>query len=152
MISILRPLTPPLALISSAAICAPCRMAWPTMADCSLITPILIGPSSAARAGEGAADRASEPVSTAAHGKRRQDGGVMDESPVGGEPLGAGSVVITAVPPKVPRGGPRLIQISPMGRVVILRFVHALPSPSNLACDRPSVDLRTHQRSDDVMA
>src|SRR5215813_10866992 len=49
MISILRPSTPPLALISSAAICAACGIDAPAMAWASAMTPILIG--SAAKAG-----------------------------------------------------------------------------------------------------
>src|SRR3954464_1401742 len=43
MISILRPSTPPLALISSAASCAACGIEAPAIACASAITPILIG-------------------------------------------------------------------------------------------------------------
>src|SRR4051812_18661770 len=53
MISILRPSTPPLALISSAASCAACGMDAPAIACASAITPILIG--SAANAAADAA-------------------------------------------------------------------------------------------------
>src|SRR5487761_2045072 len=53
----LRPMTPPWALMSSAASCAPWLIDWPTIADSSLMTPILIGPLPAARAG-GATPRA----------------------------------------------------------------------------------------------
>src|ERR1700692_569869 len=49
MISILRPSTPPLALISSAANWAACGIDAPAMACASAMTPILIG--SAAKAG-----------------------------------------------------------------------------------------------------
>src|ERR1700726_2447447 len=55
MISILRPSTPPWALISSAAIWAACGIDAPAMACASAMTPILIG--SAAKAGPAAANR-----------------------------------------------------------------------------------------------
>src|SRR5262249_49458567 len=50
-ISILRPITPPLALISSAAICAPPGVAAPAIDCTSAITPILIGSLDWAKAG-----------------------------------------------------------------------------------------------------
>src|SRR5579872_6739750 len=56
MISILRPSTPPAALISSAASCAACGIDAPAIACASAITPILIG--SAAKAGPEAANNA----------------------------------------------------------------------------------------------
>src|ERR1700689_3551002 len=57
MISILRPSTPPLALISSAAIWAACGIDAPAIACASAITPILMG--SAASAGAEVASRLS---------------------------------------------------------------------------------------------
>src|SRR3569623_3003052 len=56
MISILRPSTPPLALISSAASSAACGIDAPAIACASAMTPILIG--SAAKAGLEAANNA----------------------------------------------------------------------------------------------
>src|ERR1700759_1118201 len=53
-ISILRPLTPPLALISSAAIWAPPGVAAPAMDWTSAMTPILIGSLDCANAGAAA--------------------------------------------------------------------------------------------------
>src|SRR6201996_8087273 len=50
-ISILRPSPPPLALISSAAICAPPPVAAPAIDCTSAITPILIGSPDCAAAG-----------------------------------------------------------------------------------------------------
>src|ERR1700761_6168730 len=50
-ISILRPRMPPLALISSAAICAPPGVAAPAIDCTSAITPILIGSPDCACAG-----------------------------------------------------------------------------------------------------
>src|ERR1700756_5609941 len=50
-ISILRPSTPPLALISSAAICAPPGVAAPAIDCTSAMTPILIGSLDCAEAG-----------------------------------------------------------------------------------------------------
>src|SRR5881398_762442 len=48
MISILRPSTPPLALISSAASCAACGIDAPAMAWASAMTPILMGSAASA--------------------------------------------------------------------------------------------------------
>ena len=57
----MRPSTPPLALISSAAICAACGIDEPATACASAITPILIGAWSAAAAGSAIASaRAAE--------------------------------------------------------------------------------------------
>src|ERR1700686_5460489 len=48
MISVLRPSTPPLALISSAAIWAACGIDAPAIACASAITPILMGSAASA--------------------------------------------------------------------------------------------------------
>src|SRR5580704_6019259 len=74
MISILRPSTPPLALISSAASWAACGIEAPAIACASAMTPILIG--SAASAGPEAAStrpRAVAPSSERKNGVRYVD-------------------------------------------------------------------------------
>src|SRR5579883_864011 len=70
MISILRPSTPPLALISSAASCAACGIDEPATDCASEMTPILIGGLVCAAAGAASASTsaAAPPVRMARNG------------------------------------------------------------------------------------
>src|ERR1700751_6374978 len=72
MISILRPSTPPLALISSAAICAAWGIDAPAIAWASAMTPILIGSAAMAWADIANRPRAVAPRSP---GNDRKNGG-----------------------------------------------------------------------------
>src|SRR5579863_5551398 len=66
MIWILRPLTPPAALISSAASCAACGIDEPATAVASAMTPILIGPFDWALAGPASVSATSAPPAASA--------------------------------------------------------------------------------------
>src|ERR1700722_2158479 len=85
MISILRPSTPPAALISSAAICAACGIEEPATACASAMTPILIGGlvCAAAGAASAGASAAAPPVKTVRNGAAAPGlaGGCMLEAP-----------------------------------------------------------------------